>query len=1186
MNTEKERKRVSLVSSNVILTEDMVSDYLKTHQDFLIRWLTENTTKEIVELFAKKLKDKSLSDASTSSSTVRVSTATGPGQGRLRMASSDPKGTSSLGFPENMRNSITSQIFRRYLDGDRSRKVPVKKDRVSMQTMPEEELFMELIRDIASELDVNMLCHKILQNVSILTNGDRSSLFLVRGSRENKHLVSKLFDVTESSTLEEVMHNEDSEIKVPFGKGIVGIVAQTGKAINIADAYEDPRFNQEIDRLTGYQTHSILCMPIVNFESEVIGVAQIINKITGDHEFTPQDEALFRKYLIFCGIGLTNAQLFEMSVNEFKRNQLLLHLARGIFQEQTNLEKLVQMIMLDAQDLLKCEKCCVYLLEDSCERDTSRFTHAFLSRLGTYSRNTLVLSMQDPAASQKKLPCSTVPDVPKPKDPEDVVFSKAFDLCPKDGTVTVPSPQVLALSRTAFIAKYVVTSGEPVNVEDADMDERFGKGPVLDTSGSRIRSVLCMPIHNSDKNIIGVTQLINKINGQPFNDNDVNIIEAFSIFTGLGIHNCQMYENACQLMAKQSVALEVLSFHATAHAEETNALMNADIPPAQELHLYNFDFNDTVLDDDGTLKACVRMFREADVINTFKVPYDVMCRWLCTVKKNYRPVTYHNWRHAFNVCQTMFAMLFTGELLPLFERLEVFSLLAACLCHDLDHRGTNNAFQAKVASPLAMLYSTSVLEHHHFDHSVMILNSEGNNIFQSLSPDEYRRAIKLVEHAILSTDLALYFKKRGDFKKLVESGERSFTDHSKRTLLRGMMMTACDVSAISKPWQLQQMTAQLVMTEFFEQGDIERQQLGEQPIPMMDRNKKDELPKMQVGFIDAICTPVYKLFALITERLAPMSNGCEDNRRRWQALAEQHQASLDAQKESRQPKAESESAAPQAVPGQSEPEQGLHAQQAVHTDRAESGSQHHQQNQQTSRHQEDIGPRQHQDGPGSNTPDTSGSSSTNNVDDGSHPDRQPQEGQLGTPSSLLTTTTPSSTTTSLSSSSPHPSPPSHDPKAPQPESSPLPSLRNGHRRPWHPDQPSSAQPFPSAHLTLESTAPSSTSCPCPDHTDCGHSCQTQTQTPPVSTTGPAGDWVDPGSSAQEGPQRRHQNGHASAQETAHPEVYDSQTAITPKQTPPQPSPAHRKVKTLAHAQAQALCNSSRNGNKTGVCVIS
>ena len=48
----------------------------------------------------------------------------------------------------------------------------------------------------------------------------------------------------------------------------------------------------------------------------------------------------------------------------------------------------------------------------------------------------------------------------------------------------------------------------------------------------------------------------------------------------------------------------------------------------------------------------------------------------------------------------------------------------------MDHRGTNNAFQSKVESPLAILYSTSTMEHHHFDQCVMILNSDGNNIFQ------------------------------------------------------------------------------------------------------------------------------------------------------------------------------------------------------------------------------------------------------------------------------------------------------------------------------------------------------------------------------------------------------------------------------------------------------------------------
>lgn len=51
--------------------------------------------------------------------------------------------------------------------------------------------------------------------------------------------------------------------------------------VNIKDAYNDPRFNCEIDLKTGYKTNNILSLPICNYEGEVIGVAQIINKTNG-----------------------------------------------------------------------------------------------------------------------------------------------------------------------------------------------------------------------------------------------------------------------------------------------------------------------------------------------------------------------------------------------------------------------------------------------------------------------------------------------------------------------------------------------------------------------------------------------------------------------------------------------------------------------------------------------------------------------------------------------------------------------------------------------------------------------------------------------------------------------------------------------------------------------------------------
>lgn len=49
-------------------------------------------------------------------------------------------------------------------------------------------------------------------------------------------------------------------------------------------------------------------------------------------------------------------------------------------------------------------------------------------------------------------------------------------------------------------------------------------------------------------------------------------------------------------------------------------------------------------------------------------------------------------------------------------------------------------------------------------------------------------------------------------------------------VLSGMMMTACDVSAIAKPWDVQHRVAKLVADEFFDQGDMEKMQLKEQPI--------------------------------------------------------------------------------------------------------------------------------------------------------------------------------------------------------------------------------------------------------------------------------------------------------------------------------------------------------------------
>ena len=193
------------------VSREAVEEYLRNNPHFIQEWVLKNVGKSELEEWLNG----------------------------DQLSSLEEKNQFSVDRMQNQRNSITTNMFRDLVEG--KRKLPstystrTKEELLEMSQM---ELFMELIRDITNELDVNVLCHKILLNVSILTHSDRGSLFLVRGSGDKKTLVSKLFDVTEDSSLQESLHGEGTEIRVPFGVGIAGAVAESRTPINIKNAYE------------------------------------------------------------------------------------------------------------------------------------------------------------------------------------------------------------------------------------------------------------------------------------------------------------------------------------------------------------------------------------------------------------------------------------------------------------------------------------------------------------------------------------------------------------------------------------------------------------------------------------------------------------------------------------------------------------------------------------------------------------------------------------------------------------------------------------------------------------------------------------------------------------------------------------------------------------------------------------
>lgn len=109
---------------------------------------------------------------------------------------------------------------------------------------------------------------------------------------------------------------KQEEVRVAWGTGIAGHVAESGEPVNIPDAYQvraewrnvdgsfrrlnddsilqDERFNRDIDVQTGYRTKALLCMPIKDASGDVIGVAQVINKLNFER-FSENDEKVTQR---------------------------------------------------------------------------------------------------------------------------------------------------------------------------------------------------------------------------------------------------------------------------------------------------------------------------------------------------------------------------------------------------------------------------------------------------------------------------------------------------------------------------------------------------------------------------------------------------------------------------------------------------------------------------------------------------------------------------------------------------------------------------------------------------------------------------------------------------------------------------------------------------------------------------
>jgi len=168
---------------------------------------------------------------------------------------------------------------------------------------------VKISRSITALTDIDELLKVIAEETKNAIQADRCTVFL--WDKDTDELWSKV-----ALGLE-----ESQEIRFPADKGLAGYVVKTGEALNIPDAYKDSRFNPEVDKKTGYKTKTILCMPIMNNNREIIGAFQVINKIDG--VFTKNDEDLLIAIGGSASIALENAQLFDQQLQLYREQKLL-----------------------------------------------------------------------------------------------------------------------------------------------------------------------------------------------------------------------------------------------------------------------------------------------------------------------------------------------------------------------------------------------------------------------------------------------------------------------------------------------------------------------------------------------------------------------------------------------------------------------------------------------------------------------------------------------------------------------------------------------------------------------------------------------------------------------------------------------------------------------------------------------
>lgn len=286
-----------------------------------------------------------------------------PSKVRARTNSADSR-EALLAWLSRPKTSLEDNI--RELSADQLTRLLEEIGEVLRQQEAKFTCMQEIGSALGQTIQLDELLHLIMDKITRLMEAQRSTLFLI--DKDTGELWSKV-----------AQGGVDTEIRLQAGQGLAGWVAMTGKSINVRDAYNDPRFNPEVDAQTGYKTRNMLCQPVRNQEGHIIGVVQVLNRNSGD--FTTQDENLLSAIASQTAVAIENSKLYLSVVDknmelrrtqkelEKKVNELdLLYEVERELSRALDLDDLIETITQKALDLISARASALTLREDDHNR--------------------------------------------------------------------------------------------------------------------------------------------------------------------------------------------------------------------------------------------------------------------------------------------------------------------------------------------------------------------------------------------------------------------------------------------------------------------------------------------------------------------------------------------------------------------------------------------------------------------------------------------------------------------------------------------------------------------------------------------------------------------------------------------------------------------------------------------------